>query len=140
VNTEYLLDAARAVDSAPECDFDMAYWSRKRKKKILGACGTTYCAIGWYVQTHPGRGLYLKEFGEGGHGVTAHPYNSYTGTKDYQAIADHFGITASEASGLFGPQPGNKAFIAKQIREFVSHEMEQAAAERAHDAVISEAQ
>lgn len=91
-----LRDVIVALKMVPEKSFNISIWKSKTD------CGTLGCAVGWYAMKFPRRDLKLifrnrmfwPAIVKGGKRFT-HP------SKPILSVAQHFGLSATEAEGLF---------------------------------------
>lgn len=111
------------LDTVPPEKFDMSGWGPEGEPVSCGFSGCAIgCAIGWAIHGRLFRDLDWshKPYVSGGGVWHGCPSNKKTGSGQYQAIAEIFGISASEAEcDLFGPElTGTPKEVAKRIRKF----------------------
>lgn len=107
VNIVELKKVVEAVRSAPEDQFDMRHWF----------CGTSRCAIGWYVKNNPESPLIMVRLER-----TAHELCPVLGRQiGFDALAEFFAISSRESYALFYPKEGDsRAAVIARIEKFIA--------------------
>jgi hypothetical protein len=114
---DLLADVADVLETVPEDDFYLGTW----KTPAWGECGTTACAVGWYIERRNPVNLVLGRL----HMPTAINPKGIR-LEDFNAIAFHFDIAKSEAEFLFGTEDypesdeTSRAEVIARIRAFVA--------------------
>jgi hypothetical protein len=117
-NFELLKDAYEIVDGIPAENFYLNQW-RMRDEGL--SCGTIACAAGW-LTLHPKFQALGLEYGKTANDSTQ---IKYRGVIHMSALAQFFGISVSDAEGIFGvvssfqPVRSHKALFLRRLYNFL---------------------
>jgi hypothetical protein len=117
-NFELLKDAYEIVDGIPAENFFLNQW---RMRDEGPSCGTIACAAGW-LTLHPKFQALGLEYGKTANDSTQ---IKYRGVIHMSALAQFFGISNTDANGIFGvaatfePGRAHKAIFLRRLYNFL---------------------